>query len=182
MSSGVVAELPRWRSWYRIHLPVQETETWGFDPWVGKIPWRRAWQPTPLFLPLETHGQGSLASYNPWGCKESDTTEVSEYAHTHMRMYPGPTPFNRENMCWPTKVECTLETVLGKGPTLYWSGVAGNMGAFLVKEAVWLEDRASRAQPLHKAVLPSSGHRPCQPAFCQTTERVAGVCLSSGTK
>ena len=56
------------------------------------------------------------------------------------------------------------------------------MGAFLVKEAVWLEDSASRAQPLHKAVLPSSGHRLSQPAFCQTTEGVAGVCLSSGTK
>ena len=56
------------------------------------------------------------------------------------------------------------------------------MGAFRVKEAVWLEDSASRAQQLHKAVLPSSGHRPSQPAFCQTTEGVAGVCLSSGTK
>ena len=32
----------------------------GFDPWVGKIPWRRAWQPTPVFLPGESHGQGSL--------------------------------------------------------------------------------------------------------------------------
>ena len=36
---------------------------------------RRAWQPTPVFLPGESHGQGSLASYSPWGCKESDTTE-----------------------------------------------------------------------------------------------------------
>ena len=46
-----------------------------FDPWVGKIPWRRKWQPTPVFLPGEFHGQRSLADYNPWGCKESDTTE-----------------------------------------------------------------------------------------------------------
>jgi len=35
-----------------------------FDPWVGKIPWRRAWQPTPVFLPGESHGQRSLAGYS----------------------------------------------------------------------------------------------------------------------
>ena len=46
-----------------------------FDPWVGKIPWRREWQPTPVFLPGEFHGQRSLAGYSPWGCKESDMTE-----------------------------------------------------------------------------------------------------------
>ena len=46
-----------------------------FDPWVGKISWRRAWQPTPEFLPGESHGQRSLAGYSPWGCKELDTTE-----------------------------------------------------------------------------------------------------------
>ena len=46
-----------------------------FDPWGGKIPWRRAWQPTPVFLPGESHGQRSLEGYGPWGCKESDTTE-----------------------------------------------------------------------------------------------------------
>ena len=43
-----------------------------FDPWVGLIPWRRAWQPTLVFLPGEYHGQRSLAGYSPWGCKESD--------------------------------------------------------------------------------------------------------------
>ena len=47
----------------------------GFDPWVGKIPWRRAWQPTPVFLPGESHGQRSLVGYSPQGRKESDTTE-----------------------------------------------------------------------------------------------------------
>ena len=47
----------------------------GFDPWVGKTPWRRKWQPTPVFLPGESHGLRSLVGYSPWGCKESDTTE-----------------------------------------------------------------------------------------------------------
>ena len=54
----------------------------GFDPWVGKIPWRRAQQPTPVFLPRESHGQRSLAGYSLWGCKESDTTEATEHIFT----------------------------------------------------------------------------------------------------
>ena len=45
------------------------------DPWVGKIPWRREWQPTPVLLPGESQGQSSLSGYGPWGCKESDMTE-----------------------------------------------------------------------------------------------------------
>ena len=47
----------------------------GFDPWVRKLPWTREWQPTPVFLPGEFHGQRSLVGYSPWGGKESDTTE-----------------------------------------------------------------------------------------------------------
>ena len=45
-----------------------------FDPWVGKIPWRRKWQPTPVFLTGEPHVQRSLVGYSPWGCKELDST------------------------------------------------------------------------------------------------------------
>ena len=44
----------------------------GFNPWVGKFPWRRKWQPTPVFLPGKSHGQRSLAGYSPWG-RESQT-------------------------------------------------------------------------------------------------------------
>ena len=47
-----------------------------FDPRVGKIPQRRKWQPTPVFLPGKSHGQMSLAGYSPWGHKESDMTEL----------------------------------------------------------------------------------------------------------
>ena len=46
-----------------------------FDLSVGKIPWRRKWQPTPVFLPGESHGGRSLVGYSPWGHKESDMTE-----------------------------------------------------------------------------------------------------------
>ena len=49
----------------------------GFHPRVTKIFWRRKWQPTPVFLPGESHGQRSLAGYSTWGCKELDTTEVT---------------------------------------------------------------------------------------------------------
>ena len=49
----------------------------GFHPWVGKIPWRRAWQPTPVFSPGESHGQRSLVDYSPWDHKELDTTEAT---------------------------------------------------------------------------------------------------------
>ena len=46
-----------------------------FDPWVGKIPWRRKWQPTPVFLPGESHGERSLVGYSPRGHKDLDMTE-----------------------------------------------------------------------------------------------------------
>ena len=54
----------------------------GFNPWVGKIPWSRKWQPTPGFLPGESHGQRSLAGYSPGSCKEVDTAE-----HTRLRSF-----------------------------------------------------------------------------------------------
>ena len=47
----------------------------GFDPWVGKIPWRRKWQTTPVFLPGESHEQRRLVGYSLWGHKGLDTTE-----------------------------------------------------------------------------------------------------------
>ena len=47
----------------------------GFKPCVGKISWRRKWQPTPVFLPGKSHGWRSLVGYSPWGHKESDMTE-----------------------------------------------------------------------------------------------------------
>ena len=63
-----------------------------FDPWVGKLSWRRAWQPTPVFLLGESHGQRSLAGYSPCGPKQSDTTEqlctcVHVHTHTHTQSF-----------------------------------------------------------------------------------------------
>ena len=57
------------------NLPVHacQCKGHGFDPCVGKTPCRRAWQPTPVFLPGESHGQRSLVGYSPWGCKKQPT-------------------------------------------------------------------------------------------------------------
>ena len=55
------------------NLPAMQRP--GFDPWVRKIPWRREWQPTQVFLHGESPGQRNLAGYSPWGPKELDTTE-----------------------------------------------------------------------------------------------------------
>ena len=51
-----------------------------FDPWVGKIPWRRAWQPTIVFLLVESQGQRSLVGYSLWDHKESDLTAANTLA------------------------------------------------------------------------------------------------------
>ena len=62
-------------------LPIMR-ETW-FNPWVGKIPWRRVWQPTAVFLTGKSHGQKSLAGYNPWGDKEQIRLKpFSMHAHS----------------------------------------------------------------------------------------------------
>ena len=61
--------------WLRQWRICQQCRKPGFDPWVRKIPWRREWQSTPVFLPGEFHGQRSLVAYGPGGHKESDMTE-----------------------------------------------------------------------------------------------------------
>ena len=66
-----------------------------FDPWVRKIPWKREWLLTPVFLPGEFHAQRILAGYSPWSCKESDMTEqltlslsyVHTHTHTHIHIH-----------------------------------------------------------------------------------------------
>ena len=53
-----------------------------FDPWVRKMPWRRKWQPTPVFSPGKSHGQRRLVGYSPGDGKESDMIEETEHTHT----------------------------------------------------------------------------------------------------
>ena len=58
----------------------------GFDPWVGKIPWRRERLPTSVFLPGKFHGQRVLAGYSPWSCKELDMAEQLTLTYLMLRM------------------------------------------------------------------------------------------------
>ena len=60
----------------------------GFNPWVGEIPWRKKWQPTPVFLPGKSHGWRSLAGYSPKGHHKSDATE-STHTHTQLHFFSG---------------------------------------------------------------------------------------------
>ena len=62
-------------TYIRASLVVLVHKGCEFDPWVGKISWRRPWQPTPVFLPGKSYGRRKLAGYSPWGHKESDMTE-----------------------------------------------------------------------------------------------------------
>ena len=59
--------LPWWLSGKEPACQCRRCRRQRFNPWVRKIPWRRAWQSTPGFLPGESHGQRSLAGYSPWG-------------------------------------------------------------------------------------------------------------------
>ena len=65
--------LPWWLRQWRLCVKYRRRR---FNPWVMKIPWRKKWQPIPVFLPGESYGQRSLAGYGPWGGKESDMTEL----------------------------------------------------------------------------------------------------------
>ena len=63
------------------HMVSLQCRRRRFDPWIRKTPWRRKWQPTPVFLPRKFHGWRSLVPYSPRVCKESDITEW--LTHTH---------------------------------------------------------------------------------------------------
>ena len=69
----------------------------GFNPCVGKIPWRK-WQPTPVFLPGKSHGLRNLVGYSPWGHKEWDRTER---LHFHFLSLGGACPTHRP-FCAPS--------------------------------------------------------------------------------
>ena len=67
--------LPRWYSGKEFACHCRSCKRCMFNPWIRKIPWRKKWKPTPVFLPRKFQGQRNLADYSPWGCKELDMTE-----------------------------------------------------------------------------------------------------------
>ena len=76
MISKSILELPRWLGGKE---STCQCRILGLDPWVGKIPWRRKWQPTPVFLPGKSSGQRSLVGYSPWGHKGSMGSQRVRY-------------------------------------------------------------------------------------------------------
>ena len=72
----------------------------GFNSWVRKIPWRRKWQPTPVFLPGDSHGQKSLAGYSTRGLKELDTTEQLHFTSRHHQACSQNKGLSRASWLW----------------------------------------------------------------------------------
>ena len=68
---------------FRLHSGKDPACQCKFNPWVGKIPWRRKWQPTPIFLPGKSYWERSLVGYSPWCYKESDMIELHARVRTH---------------------------------------------------------------------------------------------------
>ena len=85
--------LPRWLSGNESACRSGRCKRHGFTPWVGKIPWRRNWQTTPVFLPGKPQGHQSLAGYSLWGCKESNTTEYAHMQYSE-KNFPLPVTIN----------------------------------------------------------------------------------------
>jgi len=98
---------------------MQETQEIWFDAWVGKIPWRRKQQLTPVFLPGKFHGQKSLVSYSPRAHKESDTTE-----HTH----------TYDDLCASYTLRCTgfKDTRYGISLVVQWLRI------YLATQGTWV--------------------------------------------
>ena len=126
----------------------------SFDPWIGKIPWRRAGQPTPVFLPGKSHGQRSLAGYSPQGHRELDSTEMTQHTRNALArplvlcLHNGA---SSQQLChhvyvWECRPECQLR-VKGKvklrkdkGEVLLLSGQVvskGASGCFKAIQAIW---------------------------------------------
>ena len=90
MSRTAPLGLPRWCSGKESACQCKRHRRLGFHPWIGIIPWRRKWQPAPVFLLEKSHGQRRLMGYSPWGHKESDVTERAHthtHTHTHTHIY-----------------------------------------------------------------------------------------------
>ena len=112
----------------------------GFNPWAGKIPWRRGWQPTPVFFPGESHGYSSLVGYSPWGRKELDMTEATWLAYMHdtnletCNVFTGLSSFHTGNenptLCNPKGCSPSGSSVHGilQGRILEWVAMLSSRG------------------------------------------------------
>ena len=89
---------------------------------VGKIPWKRKWQPTPVFLPGKSHGLRRLVGYSPWGRKESDTTGqllLSFFFHFQCRTNDQKQPANRTLKHWDSMLLTALKLIYSRNREKY---------------------------------------------------------------
>ena len=95
-----------------------------FDPWVSSILWMRKWQPTPVFLLGDSHGQRSLVGYSPWDHKNKILGWIHYYIAINM-IYIFIFRFQNKSILWPLKVQLALDTVppclTGQTGLLAWS-------------------------------------------------------------
>ena len=155
-------------TWWRIYLQCRRHKRCRFDPWVGKIPWRRKWQRTPILLSGKFHGQRSLVGYSPGGCKESDITE-----HITNRAC-----FLKKNVCLFHKI-----AFLGNFLAVQWLGLSTSTSRTLgsipgrgtkIPKAL----RHSKNKQTNKQKL-SNTHIPINPFF---SEKYSDIYTFSGGK
>ena len=144
----------------------------SFDLWVRKIPWKRKWKPTPVFLPGKSHGQRSLVGYSPWGRRESDTTEQLNHHH-HLLKAASTVP----SASWASTAR--LPPVLLGHRSSCWERVKGSIshlplillrtdeGEHLSSpaEGHTHHEKAARAQLLTPALLKQHFPHACSPFF-----------------
>ena len=125
-----------WLSRLRICLQCRRHRRREFNSWVRKIPWRRKWQPTPGFLPGESHGQRSLVGYSPWGHKRVGHKWVTKHAvctytyfHTYAHTYmppPSRHPLFSDFPCLPLHSQMDQKHSLYY-PVLHCAGLSHHM-------------------------------------------------------
>jgi len=117
--------------WSNFHIckeSASQCRRYGFDPWVGKILWRRQWQLTPVFLLGKFHGQRSLVGYSPRGHKDSD---MAEYTHMHSHPY----------MTTGKTIALTIQTFVSEVPSLLFNSLSKLVIAFLPRSKCLLISR-----------------------------------------
>ena len=135
-----------------------------FNPWIRKIPWRRKWQPTPVFLPGKLCEQRSLVGYSPWGCKESDRTEHActdarrlRLEKLRMRLHKLILTGLPQSQSWVPRG--ALESGSDVLPIYRWLRHAGESGSFFGQIALHVADLLSQRG------LTQSPFASCSPPF-----------------
>ena len=93
--------LPRWLSGKASSCQCRRCKRRRFDPGVGKIPWRRKWQPTPVFLSGKSHGQRSMGGCSPWGYKRVGHDLATKQTHMTIKQLPLNSLVYMSSFEWP---------------------------------------------------------------------------------